>query len=358
MREEPLVTEQSLLDEVVDGICETAEIAIDTEFVRERTYFPRLCLIQVASDELIACLDCLAATNLDGLHAALFRTDCTWVLHSARQDLEVLGNRFGATPERLFDTQIAAALIGYAPQVGLQELLAKTVGVQIAKGHARTDWSRRPLHEDALSYALDDVRYLLEARRHLQQRLTELGRASWFEEDSRRLLADAGAADLVTIWRRLKGVSRLDPARQHVALALVAWRESTAKRLDRPRRWIVGDEQLTRLAQTLPDSPQALRAVELPKRLAAKSGEDILRVIRDADHERLAGELAAERSTPADKGLLKDLQQKVKKRAEELGLYPEVLATRRDLAALAAGDSPPLLAQGWRAEQLRDVLLN
>lgn len=356
MREEPIINEQGLLDEVVDGISEIEQIAIDTEFVRESTYFPQLCLIQIAGERLIACVDCLAPIDLDALFDVLFRKACTWVLHSARQDLEVLSNRSGRLPTRLFDTQVAAALIGYPPQVGLQELLARTIGVELAKGHARADWSRRPLDDAALRYAIDDVRYLLAAKAHLEQRLAELGRTAWLEEDSQRLLEEAGAADLPTIWRRLKGVSRLDAAQQRVALALLEWRESRAKRLNRPRRWIISDELVTRLAQTMPDSPQALRSVELPKRLAAKSGEEILRVIRETDHARLDAQLAAAQPPAADRKLMKGLQLKVKERAEALGLYPEVLATRRELAAIAAGETPALLARGWRAEQLKDAL--
>ncbi len=136
-------------------------LALDTEFVREKTYYPKLCLIQIATPVLTVCIDCLAPMNLAPLFTALFTNDRTWILHSARQDLEVMYLQDNRSPVNLIDTQIAAALLDYAPQIGLQALLAEELGVELEKEHTRADWSRRPLPDGALQYALDDVRYLL-----------------------------------------------------------------------------------------------------------------------------------------------------------------------------------------------------
>jgi len=147
--------------------------AVDTEFVREKTYYPQLCLIQVGTGEQVACIDTLANLDLSPLYARLFDPSFTWLLHSARQDLEVIFQLAGRMPPRVIDTQIAAALTGYPPQVGLEGLLKRTLDVELGESFARTDWSRRPLPEAPLRYALDDVRYLLAAWERVD---AELGR--------------------------------------------------------------------------------------------------------------------------------------------------------------------------------------
>src|SRR5690606_5248407 len=149
------------------------------EFVRERTYYPQLCLVQVATGDSAACVDCLAEIDLAPFFSLLARPGLTWVLHSGRQDLEVLHQHAGVLPARIADTQIAAALTGRAAQIGLRELLAQVLGVDIGKDHTRADWSARPLPEGPLRYALDDVRHLLPLWRRLEQELDRLGRLDW-----------------------------------------------------------------------------------------------------------------------------------------------------------------------------------
>ncbi len=146
------------LTEFLAVIASEPRLALDTEFVRERTYYPKLCLIQIATPEVTACVDCIAELDLASLFDRLFDPGSAWVLHSARQDLEVLRLQDSRLPEELVDTQIAAGLIGHAPQIGLQALLANELEVNLSKEHTRTDWSRRPLPEAAVQYALDDVR--------------------------------------------------------------------------------------------------------------------------------------------------------------------------------------------------------
>jgi ribonuclease D len=168
----------------------TSIAAVDTEFVREKTYYPKLCLIQIATATgETACVDCLAKIDLAPLYARLFAAGFTWVLHSARQDLEVIFQLTGRLPPRLIDTQVAAALTGYPPQAGLETLLERALGRTLGDSYARTDWSRRPLPEAALEYALDDVRYLLPAWERLAAELDRLGRRDWLSEECERMLA-------------------------------------------------------------------------------------------------------------------------------------------------------------------------
>ena len=352
MREIELASTEDALTSVVAEVRTAPLVAVDTEFVRETTYYPKLCLIQIATADLIACVDCLAPLDLAPLYDAMFREGCTWLLHSARQDLEVIFQRTGRLPGVLIDTQVAAALLGYAPQIGLEGLLERTLGVELGESFARTDWSRRPLPNAALRYALDDVRYLLPTWRHLQERMTDLGRTAWLEEEGRRLLADPPVADVGAIWARLKGARALSAAQQGAALALVQWREDSAQRADRPRRWLLADETLLAIAQALPANLDELRAI-VPPRLAARYGAEILAAVarRDAPPLRALVDEHTVRLVP-ERQRLKQLQELVRRRAAELGIEPEILATRRDLTALAAGNPPAHLVDGWRAAEL------
>lgn len=330
--------------------------AIDTEFVREKTYYPQLCLIQIATRDDVACIDCLAPLDLSPVYAELFRPDFTWVLHSARQDLEVVWQRTQRMPPRLIDTQIAAALCGQAPQIGLENLLARTLDVTLGESYARTDWSRRPLPDAALAYALDDVRYLLSAWDKLDAQLTGLGRTAWLDEECARVLAERPEADTLTVWARIKGVQGLSFASQCAALGLVRWREAAAQRSDRPRRWLLADEQLLAIAAELPRDAAALGAL-VPEKFVNRNAAAVLAAVAAHADPSVQAEVRANAAQAApDKTLIKSLQERVRQEAARLGIEPEILATRRDLVALASGKPPAHLAQGWRAAELKPLL--
>jgi ribonuclease D len=350
------VDESSQLQRLVAALEATSLAAIDTEFVREKTYFPQLCLIQVATPELVACVDCLAPLDLTPLYAELFRPGFTWLLHSARQDLEVVQQRTGRMPPQLIDTQVAAALMGYPAQVGLEGLLKRELSVELGESFARTDWSRRPLPEAALRYAFDDVRYLLAAWQKLDAELTRLGRSDWVGEDCARVLAERVAPDTTSVWSRLKGVHGLPFAAQCAALALVRWREAAAQRSDRPRRWLLADEVLVAIAAALPNDLEALARFAPPK-FVTRNGAAVLAAIAARDDAALQAEVRANAAQPApDKGVVKALQEQVRQRAAILGIEPEILATRRDLIAVALGSPPPHLRAGWRSVELAPLL--
>lgn len=348
----PLIDNASALDDLVERIGGDALVALDTEFVRERTYFPELCVLQVATESTIAAVDCLAAIELAPLFATLLAPSKCWLLHSARQDLEVLFQRTGKLPARLIDTQIAAGLIGLPPQVGLQSLLEQLLGVRIEKEHTRANWSRRPLPQALLQYALDDVRYLIPAWHELQVRLESAGRDTWLDEDCARQLALPIEPDALALLERTKGAGTLKGKRRAAALALLEWRELRAKERDKPRRWILADDQLVRIASALPDTPADLaRVPDLPPRLVARSGSLLLAAIRDAPPAQEAPEWH-----PPDKAVAGSLKAQIKVRAEELGLQPELLATRRDITMTASGRLPETLASGWRRTALAAIL--
>ena len=346
--ESALIADDQTLRETAARLASSRLFALDTEFVRESTYYPELCVLQVATDEVVAAVDCLAPIDLGPLFEILLADDAVWVLHSARQDLEVLANRAGRLPRKLIDTQIAAALIGSPLQIGLQAMLREILEIEIGKEHTRSDWSRRPLPDAELRYALDDVRHLLPAWRELETRLASAGRIGWLEEDCQRALSLPIQADAATILERTKGAGGLQGKRRAAALALVAWREARAQQRDRPRRWILADEILVRIAADLPQTLADLKRIpELPPKLVAGSGPALLAAIEGA-----APLPAAEPFEQVDRSLVKQLQESVRQRAMALGIPPELLATRRDIALAASGKASAALATGWRSTVL------
>jgi ribonuclease D len=354
LRKDEFITDAAALADLRAAVAASSIVAIDTEFIRERTYYPMPCLIQIATDDWAACVDCIGPLDLRPLLATLLAPERSWVLHSARQDLEIIWNLTQALPARVIDTQIAAALLGFPPQLGLQSMLTELLGVNLEKGHTRTDWSRRPLPEAALSYAFDDVRFLLQAWRELEGRLADLGRLAWLEEDCRRLAADPPVPELATIFRRLKPVTALSLRAQCAVLALLEWREHRARDADRPRRWILTDEHLLKIGRALPVSLAKLAAItELPRGVVTRSGAEILAVIGRSDSPELCAaveSMLADRKP--DKERAQALQEIVLERARTLGIQPEVLATRRDLSAIAAGAEPGTVLSAWRMQAL------
>lgn len=335
----------------------SGRIGLDTEFMREKTFYPRLCLVQISTDEHIYCLDPLELENLDELWDTL--TLASWVLHSGRQDVEVLYLLTGRMPRRIFDTQVAAGLLGYAPQLGYGALVSELFGVDLPKTHTRADWSRRPLTPALLEYAAQDVEYLLPARDLLAEKLEKLGRLAWAEEDSHDLLNEAlYAADPVTAVQRVKGANRL-PRRAHQAAArLAAWREREAIEKDRPRQWIMKDATLLELATAGPRDLAALQRIgSLPPATVRRAGKTLLGLLAEARGEPPGDRVPASRLDDTGKAKLRDMQSLVAARAGELGLQPEVLASRRDLTAALSGERELRAFRGWRRDLIGEPLL-
>ncbi len=340
------------------------ELGLDTEFMRERTYFPQLCLLQLsyASDAgaQARCIDTLALTQLDALRPVMSSTLTRKILHAARQDLEVLWPAVGGVAA-LFDTQVAAALVGLPAQIGYAELTSRLLGTQLHKSQTRTDWSRRPLSAAQLAYALDDVRYLPPLAEQLTLRLEQLGRWSWFEEEMAQLLAgNSFQVDPEQAWRRVKGLSELDEPRRRLARALAAWRERRAVDSDRPRNWILADAALRNILLTVPRTDAQLAEVpELPQGVRRHSGPEILALIESlALPERLPPPPQRRRPAPAEMEAVRRLAQLTQQTGRELGIAPEVLATRRDMERLVAGERAAGPLSGWRRAIIGERLLS
>jgi ribonuclease D len=251
----------------------------------------------------------------------------------------------------LFDTQVAAALIGLPAQIGYGDLVHQLLGQSLHKAETRTDWSRRPLSNAQIEYALDDVRHLLPLRERLRERLEKLDRWSWFEEEMAQLdAAGPFVTDPEQAWRRMKGIAELDAARQSLAQVLAAWRERRAISSDRPRSWILPDHALRDLVLYVPRTMQQMATLEeLPEGIRNNSGQELLNLIESVQLPAQLPELPRrQRREPADNDLVRKLSQLTQQTGRELGIAPEILATRRELERLVAGarDFGPM--SGWR----------
>jgi len=286
------------------------------------------------------------------------------VLHAARQDLEVLVQAQPAdaqqVPGPLFDTQVAAGLLGLPGQIGYGDLLTKQLGLTLPKGHARTDWSRRPLSDEQFHYAADDVRYLGPLFHTLCEQLYERGRMAWLEEEMAALdntaLYRTAPEDA---WQRLKGTAQLQPAQRAVLKQLAAWREQRALQADKPRGWILSDEALRIISERLPTSMQELeRTRDLPPAVLRKQGETLLQLVERG--QALAGDEAPARDfrpTNAEQKQVSKLMQLVRDTAEIVQVSTELLATRRDIEQLVYFGKIEHLQQGWRKQVIGEVLL-
>ncbi|MCU0977314.1 MAG: ribonuclease D [Steroidobacteraceae bacterium] len=362
MSEYQLIDRQQLLAPALEVLGGAGSLALDTEFVRERTYFPRLCLVQLADPDArhVLLVDPLRLDDLTPLASLLGDPGRAKLIHAARQDLEALLPLTGAPAAPVFDTQVAAGLLGFPAQVGYGELVRLVLGVELEKGHARTDWATRPLKPAQLAYAADDVRFLGPVATELGSRLEAAGRLGWASEDCAPLTDPATyRCNPEDAWRRFKGLEQLRPEERAVIRDLARWREDRAVRRNLPRGWILPDDAVREIARLRPRNVAALARVgSLPGGAGSRLAEEILEVVATArpDPEWAAAE-AQERLAPEQMDLLRRLQEIQQAAAKDLGVSPEVLATRRDLTALVRGSRDAAPLSGWRRAAIGDALL-
>ena len=348
-----LIDEAGVLADELGRLDPGLRWALDTEFVRERTYYPRLCLVQVAAGDRILLVDPLRIDDEDLVRRFLVASQEPRILHAARQDVEVLLPLTGRPLAPLFDTQLAAALLGFPSQIGYGDLVKQVLGVELSKGHARTDWAARPLKLEQLEYAADDVRYLPRVAGELESRLEAAGRLGWLEEECARLAdPDLYATPPTEAWRRLKGLDRMQPDERAIACAVAAWREEKAMQRNLPRGWVLPDEALRDVARLRPGSVSALRRVaSRPGGPAYRRAEELLEQVATAlSTAPPSGQPATERLSPEQQQRVRRLQSVVQTVAGETGISGEMLATRRDITAIVRGARDVLPLTGWRGE--------
>ncbi len=339
-----------------------AWLTVDTEFMREETYYPRLCLLQIGTpDAMVACVDPIALPELDPLLEILYDPAVTKIFHACHQDMEIFFHLRGTLPAPIFDTQIAAPLLGLPAQSSYARLVEDVIGEHLEKDQTRTDWSRRPLSAGQLAYAADDVLFLGPLYMALRERLAAQGRLDWLTEDFAAACEPARYDNTPEdTWRRIRGTQRMTGRQLAVLQALAAWRENTARRRNRPRGWLVRDECLIEIACRAPGDTAQLEQVRgIGKQSVARHGDELLAAIARGLQ---AAELAPARGRPLPLGaeeeaLFDRLSATVQTAAANYGLDPTVLASRNDLIDFIRNRSASRVLQGWRQRAVGADLL-
>lgn len=367
----PYVTDQRALESLCHTLRQSPRLALDTEFVGEDTFVPRLELIQVATATTAAVIDfpaVQAGGSLDVFWELICDAKIEKIVHAGRQDLDLFAIHAGQIPKPFFDTQIAAAMVGYGAQVAYANLVQRLHGTKLAKAHTFTNWSARPLSDDQIAYALEDVEFLLSIHMHLQNRLRTLGRMEWVSEEFARLESVIGekSREPQERYQRIRGWDTLKPKGAAVLRELAVWREAEARRRNVPRGRVMRDEVLIQLARHPPKSLNdfhSLRGVHSSD--VDRHGGQLLATITSALALPPSAwpEVPSERKPdPESTGILELLQAVLKARAAEEGIAPTMLATSADLQTLVDAKQNwtalevPIL-RGWRRQLAGDLLL-
>lgn len=335
-------------------------VAIDTEFLRERTYRPELCLVQVKHEELLACIDTIAIKDLSALSELLLDKAVVKVFHAASQDLEIFYLLTKQVPQPLFDTQTAAPLLGYNEQIGYANLVREHLGIELAKTHTRADWTRRPLPPKQIDYALDDVIYLESLYVDMHKQLQELDRLSWldpeFAEAAKVEKYDQPAGER---WKKIRNIQRYKGPALSVIQQLAAWREIKAREINQPRNWLLKDDVLLNIAQQQPDSETELSHIRsLERKTRDRFGQEILDIVaaaRQQTPEPLPPFAKKQKLNPANLARSQLLNAWIHQRAHDLGIAPGLLAPQKVLEKMVTGDGRAALS-GWRDPLLGDDL--
>jgi len=352
-----LITDSVALAEFCARQQGTAYIAIDTEFMRERTYWPILCLVQVAGPEEAVAIDALApGIDLAPLLELMADPAMLKLFHAARQDLEIFFHLSGAVPQPLFDTQVAAMVCGFGDSASYETLVRKLAGAALDKASRFTDWAHRPLTDRQIRYALDDVVHLRTVYERLQERLAKNGRAEWFAEEM-AALADPALyrAEPAEAWRRFRLRGRADSRFLGVLRSLAGWREMAAQQRDIPRGRILRDEALIEIATHAPRQVEHLaRTRSLGKGIAeGKLGREILDAVAAglADPDPPPAIAQKPQSPPGLGPLIELLRVLLKQRCEDFEVAQKLVASADDLEAIAGDDGAEIPAlHGWRRE--------
>ncbi len=363
-----LIMDDAALAAAADQWRGCAAVALDTEFMRTDTFFPKLALIQLCDGNHTWLIDPVSVTNLAPLIALLTDRKILKVLHSCSEDLEVLRHVMGCSPAPLFDTQVAAALTGYGFSQGYSSLVRDLNGVELSKQETRSDWLKRPLSKAQLDYAALDVHYLLPMYEQLTENLRDRGRLHWMDEEMATLEANAAAPQLAqNYYQRIKGAWRLDCRSVGVLQRLAVWREEEARLRNRPRNWIVADKILLEVAAVRPTTYGALASLGvIGQKILDRYGGlmiDIVAAVIELSEDALPEPLP--RALPRESGaLLNRCRERVQMVAAELGLAPEMLARKVDMEQLVrtyragAATLPPPLHTGWRRAVIGEQLLS
>ncbi len=326
-------------------------LAVDTEFTRTRTYLPKLELIQIASAKLMFCVDVPCISDWSSLREVVNASGTAVVLHSADQDLEALA-QFDLLPLRILDSQIAAQLCG-AQKLSYKNIVEEYLGIELAKDQTRSNWSKRPLSTEQIQYALDDVRYILPLFQVLHDQLQQMDRLSWLYEESARLLeqSDHGlTAD--NAWKSFSGGATLNFHDQQLAKQLLIWREKRAKLINRPRQWIMSDNQITDLVRNKPQSVQMTAHILGKKRHRIPNWVSRVHAMLSVETPKIHYPIwISWKSLNSDqKGQINELLDQINLFATEMELPASLLCTRQEAVETVCGEFSARMFSGWRWE--------
>lgn len=341
------------LKKLCADIAKSEWIAVDTEFLREKTYYPKFCLLQLATPDWVVCVDPIALPNLNSLFEAIYNPNIIKVFHSCRQDLEIFFHITGKLPTPIFDTQVAAPLLGFQDNPGYAMLVSSFLNINLTKAHTRADWSKRPLSDAEIEYAADDVIYLCEIYQIITEKLKELGRIDWLNADFEELTNPAHYfVKPEKAWLKIKGQNKLTGKQLSIIQTLAEWREKTAQAENKPKNWLLRDELLFDLAKLQPETVDVLASVRaIGERTVQRYGKELCHLITLAKNRPpipLTLKDRPAKKTQQQEAILDILTAVVRIRAEENELNPSILATRKDLEALLLGDEDCSLLYGWR----------
>ena len=357
------IASQADLEAFVERASASDVLAIDTEFLREKTYYPKLCLLQMATRDEAVIVDPFEVDDLSVICPLLENESIVKVFHSGHQDVEIMVYDLDCVPKPIFDTQVAAALLGQTQQVGYAPLIHSVCGVKLKKTDSFTDWSARPLSESQIEYALDDVVYLPEAYSIMKKRLEEKGRLDWLAADFEEMSKpETYVADEQEMYRRLKHVGQLSRRQMAAAREMAAWREIEARKRNIPRRWVLTDEQIVEACRREPRTIDSLFMVRgIRERLTTADARAVISLVKAAldsapdSWPELHKNMKSEPNVDVQVDMLMSI---VRMKAKENDIAIPTLASTSDLTAIARGHRKNVdVLKGWRKEIVGNELI-
>lgn len=355
-----VITHDADLAQFVEEISSSPWLALDTEFMRESTYYPELCLIQIATENASACIDVLNLDHIDPLLTLLKQQQQVKIFHSCRQDLEVFYATYKIIPQPLFDTQVAASILGLDEQISYAELVSHISGTKLDKTESRTDWKKRPLTSAQIDYALDDVNYLSTLYVELSKTLQNKNRHHWLEEECEQLTQTSNYfISPEEAWSLVKGFGKLNPKQFYYLRKIAHWRETLAQTKNLPRRWLLPDTAIVELSQLEDINFNSIKdclnehAIKL-----IRHTEKLVDILQQTIPEREASELQApenNRLSKEQRTLVKKLMETTRNKALEIDTSASLLANRKSLVNLVLGKQSKV-SSGWRKNQIAGEL--
>lgn len=348
-----IITSLSQWREISGCFEQSRWLGLDTEFMRERTYYPQLCLVQMAGEKMSVCLDPLSFNFAEIISGILSDRRIVKILHSSSQDIEVLGQYCDIRINNLFDTQLAAEFCGIEAQIGYAALVNELLGIELPKSQTRSNWAKRPLTPKQIEYSFNDVNYLKPLYDRLTRTLDEKSLFAWFEEEQRNELEKMAGFEIrpEQAYLNFKASNRLNARAQQLVKVLLNWRELTAQSSNKPKHWIIKDRAITDIAMKMPENMDSLESIVAQDlRFNKKYLAELYNLIDSAVHlPSVAVWADSGPLTESQKKQISSLRKDIMRKSEQFEIPSTRLATRKDMVEFVQ-TGQGRLAQGWRAE--------